>query len=366
MRALGIILAGGKNEHLKELTHNRALAAMPIAGNYRAIDFSLSNMTNSNIKKVAVVTQYNSRSLVEHLRSSKWWDFGRKNKGLYILTPYISHDNCFWYRGTADAIYQNISYLKDSDEPYVIIAQGDDISKIDYNEVLEYHINKEADITIVCKKLEMQELSRFGHVEVDKENHIVDFEEKPLDPSDNLISTGIYVIERTMLIELIEAAEKESRHDFVSDIIVRYRKRKRIMAYIHTGYWKSIAELDSYYEANMDFLDRELRQYFFKTSPYIMSKAEDEAPAKFNKGTNVSNSLCSPGCIVNGTVENSVLFRKTFIGKNTVIKNSIILHSASIGKDAYIENCIVDSKSVIPDGSHFVGNQAQHMVIVNK
>ncbi len=367
MRALGIILAGGKNERLRELTHMRALAAMPIAGSYRAIDFSLSNMTNANIKKVAVVTQYNSRSLVEHLSSSKWWDFGRKHGGLYILTPYITHDNSLWYRGTADAIYQNLSYLKNSHEPYAIIAQGDGISKIDYNEVIQYHIDTQADITIVCKNLDPnQDLSRFGHVIINEKKRIIEFEEKPIDPASNLVSAGIYIIRRRLLIDLIEATAKEGRYDFVMDIIVRYRKQKKIMAYIHEGYWRSIAALDSYYKANMDFLDKDLREYFFKSRPSIMSKVEDEPPAKFNQGTKVSNSLCSSGCIVNGTLENSLLFRKVFVGKNTIIKNSIILNETYIGDHCRIENCIVDSKSTIADGSQFVGQAQEPKIVVNK
>lgn len=366
MRALGIILAGGKNERLKELTYNRALAAMPIAGSYRAIDFSLSNMTNSGINKVAVVTQYNSRSLIEHLSSSKWWDFGRKQGGLFLFTPYITRDNSMWYRGTADAIHQNITYLKDSHEPYVIIAQGDFVGKIDYNDVLAYHISKRADITILCKEVVDENLSRFGHVSVDENNRITQFEEKPIDPSGNLVSCGIYVIRRRLLIEMIEASAKEERYDFVNDILIRHRKQKQIVAYIHAGYWRSIAALDSYYKANMDFLKKELRDIFFKEMPSILSKVEDEPPAKFNQGTQVSNSLCSSGCIVNGIVEDSLLFRKVFVGKNTVIKNSLILDGTYIGENCIIENCIVDSQSTINDGSVYRSETDEPQIVVKK
>ncbi|MBN2221073.1 MAG: glucose-1-phosphate adenylyltransferase subunit GlgD [Vallitaleaceae bacterium] len=366
MRALGIILAGGKNERLKELTHNRALAAMPIAGSYRAVDFALSNMTNSGVSKVAVVTQYNSRSLIEHLSSSKWWDFGRKHGGLYVFTPFITHDNSMWYRGTADAVYQNLSYLKNSHEPYTIIAQGDGICKIDFNKVLEYHVNHRADITIVCKEINDENLGRFGLVSVDDDNRIVDFEEKPIEATGNLVSTGIYILRRRLLIELIEAAHKEERYDFVNDIIIRYRKQKNIVAYVHENYWRSIASLDSYYKANMEFLQKELRDQFFKDSPSILSKVEDEPPAKFNQGTRVSNSLCSSGCIVNGFVEDSMLFRKVFVGKNTVIKNSIILNGTYIGENCLIENCIVDSRSTVPDGSVHRGEASEPKIVVNQ
>ena len=158
MRAIGIILAGGNNNRMRELSNKRAIAAMPIAGSYRAIDFALSNMANSHIQKVAVLTQYNARSLNEHLSSSKWWDFGRKQGGLYVFTPTITRDNSLWYQGTADAIYQNLSFLKNSHEPYVVIASGDGIYKLDYNKVLEYHIAKRADVTLAAGAL----FTKFG------------------------------------------------------------------------------------------------------------------------------------------------------------------------------------------------------------
>jgi len=366
MRAIGIILAGGKNERLKELTYSRALAAMPVAGSYRAIDFALSNMTNSGVGRVAVITQYNARSLVEHLSSSKWWDFGRKHGGLYVFTPYITHDNSLWYRGTADAMYQNLLYLKNSHEPYVIIAQGDAVSKIDFNKVLEDHIKQRADITIVCKHVTDENLNRFGHVTIDENRRIIDFEEKPIEPSGDLVSTGMYIIRRRLLIELIEASAREERYDFVNDILIRYRKQKHISAYIHDGHWRSIAALSSYYKANMEFLQKDLRDEFFKKYPNVLSKVEDEPPAKFNQGTRVSNSLCSSGCIINGQLENSLLFRKVFIGKNTVIRHSIILNDTYIGDNCVIENCIVDSRSTISDGSIYRSDTEEPRIIVNK
>lgn len=366
MRALGIILAGGKNERLKELTYDRALAAMPIAGSYRAIDFSLSNMASSGVKKVAVITQYNSRPLVEHLSSSKWWDFGRKHGGLLVFTPYITHDNSMWYRGTADAIFQNMEYLKNSHEPYVIIASGDGICKIDFNEVLAYHVDKRADITIMCKRVENENLHRFGLVEVDEDNRVIELEEKPITPIGNIVSTGIYIIRRRLLIELLEEIAKEERYDLVNDIIIRYRKQKKIYAFVHEGYWKSIASLESYYQANMDFLDRNCRDLFFRTEPTIMSKVEDEPPAKFNVGSLVHNSLSSSGCIINGTVENSILFRKVFIGRNTIVRNAVILNGTYVGDNCIIENCIIDSRSNIPNGSIHKAEPGKIDIVISK
>ena len=189
MRAIGIILAGGNNHRMKELSQKRAIAAMPIAGSYRSIDFALSNMTNSHVQKVGVFTQYNARSLNEHLSSSKWWDFGRKQGGLYVFTPTVTADNSYWYRGTADAIYQNLSFLKNSHEPYVIIASGDGVYKMDYNKVLEYHIEKKADITVVCKDMNPNEdVERYGILKMNEEARIEDFEEKPVVAKTNTVS----------------------------------------------------------------------------------------------------------------------------------------------------------------------------------
>lgn len=356
MRALGIILAGGKNERLKELTKERALGAMPVAGSYRAIDFAISNMTNSGVNKVAVVTQYNSRSLIEHLSSAKWWDFGRKHGGLFVFTPYMTFENSLWYRGTADAIYQNLEYLKNSHEPYAIISQGDGITKIDFNQVLQHHIEKRADITVVCKAMpEGADLRRFGVVTLNDNQRVIEFEEKPIVPESNIVSTGMYIIRRRLLIEMIEDIAHEQRYDLVADILIRYRKQKKIFAYMFDGYWQSIADLESYYQTNMDFLDKEVRDNFLRQVPSIMSKVEDEPPAKFNYGSNVSNSLCSNGCIINGNVENSMLFRKVFVGRDTSIKNAIILNGTYIGDGCYIENAIIDSRSNIKNGSVIKG-----------
>ena len=175
MRALGIILAGGNSSRMQELSNKRAIAAMPVGGSYRAIDFALSNMSNSHVQRVAVLTQYNSRSLNEHLSSSKWWDFGRKQGGLFVFPPTITNDNGFWYRGTADAIAQNLTFLRNSHEPYVVIASGDGVYKLDYNKVLEYHIEKKADITVVTTEVyNGDELDRFGIVETAEDGRILD------------------------------------------------------------------------------------------------------------------------------------------------------------------------------------------------
>lgn len=364
MRAVGIILAGGNNHKMRELSNKRAIAAMPVAGSFRSIDFALSNMTNSGIQKVAVLTQYNSRSLNEHLSSSKWWDFGRKQGGLFVFTPTITVGNNFWYRGTADSIAQNLDFLKKCHEPYVVIASGDGIYKLDYGKVLEYHIEKKADITVVCAAVpEGDDISRFGVVGIAADGRIESFEEKPIATAEHSVSIGVYVIRRRQLIELIEKAASEDRFDFVNDILVRYKNVKRIYAYKMNSYWANISTVEAYYKTNMDFLKPEVRDYFFRQYPDVYSKIEDMPPAKYNPGAHVKNSLISAGCIINGVVENSILFKKVFVGENCVIKNSIVLNDVYIGDNTHIENCIVESRDTIRANSRYIGEDQVKIVL---
>ncbi len=292
MRAIGIVLAGGNSKRMKELSYKRAIAAMPVAGSYRSIDFALSNMANSHIQNVAVFTQYNSRSLNLHLSSSKWWDFGRKQGGLFVFTPTITAESSDWYRGTADALYQNLSFLKSSHEPYVVIAAGDGVYKLDYNKVLEYHIEKKADITVVCKDMrEGEDVTRFG---------------------------------------------------------------------------SNIASVESYYETNMDFLKPEVRDHFFRQYPDVYSKIDDLPPAKYNPGAVVKNSLVSSGSIINGTVEDSILFKKVYVGNNCVIRDSIILNDVYIGDNTVIENCIVESRDTIRANTTHIGTPDAIKIVLEK
>ena len=368
MRAIGIILAGGNSSRMGELSAKRAVAAMPIVGSYRAIDFTLSNMTNSHIQKVAVYTQYNSRSLNEHLNSSKWWDFGRKQGGLYLFTPTITATNSYWYKGTADALYQNISFLKSAHEPYVVIASGDAVYKLDYNKVLEEHIATGADITVVCKDIQPGEddINRFGVVKLADDNRVISLEEKPIVAETNTASIGVYVVRRRQLIELLEACAAEGRSDFVNDILVRYKNVKKIYAYKLDSYWRNIGTIDSYFKTNMDFLKKDIRDYFFRQHPDVYSKVEDLPPAKYNGDAAVSNSLIASGSIINGTVEDSVLFKKVYIGNNCVIKNSIILNDVHIGDNCYIENCIVESRDTLRANTVHTGDPNEIKVIVEK
>jgi glucose-1-phosphate adenylyltransferase len=364
MKAIGIILAGGNSKRMKELTYKRAVPAMPMAGTYRAIDFVLTNMANSHVQKVAVLTQYNARTLNEHLSSSKWWDFGRKQGGLFVYHPTITPVNTDWYRGTIDAIYQNIHYLKESHEPYVVIANGDCVYKLNFNKVLDYHIQKRADITMVTTSLrDWEDSSRFGQVITNEEGRVTGFEEKPMVEATREVNCGIYIIRRRLLIELIESCVAEDRYDFVRDVIIRYRNLKSIYSYHLDAYWSNISSVTSYFKTNMDFLKPDVRQAFFKDDDRTLTKVNDFPPAKYNPGSQVRNSLVASGSIINGTVEDSVIFKKSFIGSNCVIRNSIILNDVYIGDNTVIENCIVESHNTIYANSSYIGDPGNIRII---
>ena len=364
MKAVGIILAGGNSGgRLEELTTLRAASAMPVGGCYRVIDFPLSNMANSGIAKVAIITQYNSRSLHDHLSSSKWWDLGRKQGGLFIFTPFLSSDQSFGFRGTADSIFQNISYLRRSNEPYVVITSGDSVYKIDYNLIIQDHVRTKADITIVSREMPGQDVRPYGVMEIDENNRVIEFEEKPLEPSSSTISLGIYIISRILLIKLLEVVIQDGRYDFVRDVITRYRKKLNIYAYNFTGYWRALNSVQSYYELNMDFLKRDVRDLFTKQQPFIATKPKDEPPAKYNHGAHVVNSLISSGSILNGAVSNSVLFRRVYTGEYSSVKNSIIMESSFIGNGCIVENAILDKEVILSDGKQIIGNLYDPVII---
>lgn len=360
MKAIGIILAGGNNNRMKELTAKRAVPALPVAGSFRSIDFALSSMSNSHIQTVAVLTQYNARSLNEHLSSSKWWNFGRKQGGLFLFTPTVTADNSDWYRGTADAMYQNIDFLKRRHEPYVIISSGDCVYKLDFNRVLDFHIEKKSDITVVCKDMMYNDdVSRFGVVRMDDESRITEFDEKPIEASSNTISTGIYVIRRRQLIELLEAAAEENRFDFVNDILVRYKNVKKIYGYKINSYWNNIADIDAYFKTNMDFLRPDVRSYFFREEPTICSKVDDLPPAKFNPALDYviieadgakHHSLKYPAAdepvIYPGTTDVIIVlgtWEKGRSCKDVVFRYELMQKELGTAEDAVVDDSVIDT-----------------------
>lgn len=380
MRAVGIILAGGNSRKMQELTEKRAVAAMPIATSYRAIDFALSNMTNSKIQKVAVLTQYNARSLNEHLNSSKWWNFGRKQGGLYVFTPTITSDNGYWYRGTADAIYQNIFHITDEDPRYVCIFGGDHIYKMKVSQMLDFHKDKNADLSISGIPIPIEEASEFGIMEVDENWKLVNFVEKPQHtpksipghPELCLASMGNYIFDKEVLLDALnrDAEMPESHHDFGKDVIpMLMNEGKNIYVYnfadnsfpgmtaAERGYWRDVGSIDAYWQANMDLLAYSPELNLYSKEWPLRTFNYNYPPAKFvwEEGDRVgmaTNSMVSEGCIISGGgLSHCVLSPKVRINSYSNVTDSILMENVEVGRYSQIRKAIIDKNVVIPPHS---------------
>jgi glucose-1-phosphate adenylyltransferase len=363
---LGIITTGGRNEQMKDLSAIRSVSATAFGGRYRAIDFVLSNMVNSGINKVGVVTQYSYRSLMDHLGSGKEWDLDRRNGGLFFFPPYLEGVGSGWYRGTADGMYSNMSFLRRSTEDYVLIATGNCIYKTNYTEMLENHIETGADISLLYRDMNdinPQELPHYGIVQLDEKGCIADLREKPLHPIGTLASLGVYILKRTLLMELLEEAESHGHYDFVKDIFIKKIGVLNMCAYEFKGYWRSMSSIPLVYNTNMDLLNPAIRKELFDDDFPVFTKVKDETPSKFNEEAKVSNSIIADGCIIEGIVENSVLFRGVKVAKGTHIKDSIIMQDTVVEENANLQYVILDKEVVITAGKELKGEETYPMVV---
>lgn len=365
-RAMGIILTGGKNSRLKELSLERSIAAVPFGGKYRAIDFVMSNFVNSGIVNIGILTQYNFRSLVDHLGSGKEWDLDRKNEGLFIFPPYLSELGTGWYKGTADAMYNNITFLQRSDEPYVVITQGHAIYNMDYTPMIDAHIESGADITIACHNLggfSVAEQRMLGMVEADATGRITDLLEKPLNPKSDMCSMGIYVIRRQLLIELLQDCAAHGHTEFVNDVLIKNVQNMHFHAFRFDGYWRPMSSIQLFYRANMELLDPKVRAELLMGRRRIFTKVKDETPAKYNDEAIVSNSIVADGCIIEGTVENSVLFRGVKVMKGAVIRDSIVMQGSVVSDGVSLTHAILDKDVVITSGKQLQGDSEWPLIV---
>ncbi|MBG9589910.1 glucose-1-phosphate adenylyltransferase [Cytobacillus firmus] len=352
-KCVAMLLAGGKGSRLSSLTKSLAKPAVPFGGKYRIIDFTLSNCTNSGIDTVGVLTQYQPLVLNSYIGIGSAWDLDRKNGGVTVLPPYSESSEVKWYTGTASAIYQNLNYLKQYDPEYVLILSGDHIYKMNYELMLNYHIEKGADATISVIEVPWPEASRFGIMNTDEEMRVAEFEEKPAYPKNNLASMGIYIFNWSVLKDYLEMDDRnpESSHDFGKDIIpLMLDENKKLFAYPFSGYWKDVGTVKSLWEANMDLLDDECELNLFDHDWRIYSVNPNHPPQYISTQAEVAESLINEGCTVEGEVEKSVLFQGVLVGKNSVIRESVIMPDAVIGENVYIEKAIVPSGMNIPDG----------------
>lgn len=365
---VAMILAGGQGSRLGVLTKHIAKPAVPYGGKYRIIDFPLSNCSNSGVYTVGVLTQYKPLELNAHIGIGAPWDLDRRDGGVSILPPYQEEKGGNWYKGTANAIYQNIEFIDRYNPEYVLILSGDHIYKMNYEELLNYHKERNSDVTISVIDVTLEEAKRFGIMNTNDDLSIYEFEEKPQHPKSTKASMGIYIFNWKALKKYLkeDEANPNSSNDFGKDIIPAMLKDGlKMYAYPFKGYWKDVGTIDSLWEANMDLLKEDSGLDLYSNDLRIYS-ASDVSPAQYlGPNAEVKNSLVTDGCAVYGKVENSVIFQNVYIGKNTVIKDSVIMPNVKIGDNIKINKAIIgDSATIRKDST--VGNGKEIVVIPAK
>lgn len=347
---VAMLLAGGQGSRLGVLTQKLAKPALPYGGKYRIIDFPLSNCVNSGIEAVGVLTQYQPLVLNEYIGNGQPWDLDRMNGGVQILSPYQHSIGGDWYKGTANAIYQNINYIERFNPSYVVILSGDHIYKMDYSKMLSYHKEKEADCTIAVINVPIDEASRFGIMNTNPDGSIYEFEEKPKKPKSTKASMGVYIFNWEKLRKYLAEDEEDpkSGNDFGKDILPKMLySGERLFAYEFDGYWKDVGTIDSLWEANIDLLDPKVKLDLNDESWKIYSR-NPVLPSQYISSTSkVENSLVSDGCNIYGELEFSVIFSGAYIGRNAIVKDSIIMPGARVEEGAVVQYAIVSENSVI-------------------
>jgi len=357
-RIIAMILAGGQGTRLKELTEDIAKPAVAFGGKYRIIDFTLTNCSNSGIDTVGVLTQYEPRILNNHIGRGSPWDLDRMDGGVTVLQPHTSkNDEKGWYKGTANAIYQNIKFIEEYNPEYVLILSGDHIYKMDYRWMLKEHEENDAELTIAVQPVPIEEASRFGIFEVDQNKKILNFEEKPAEPKSNLASMGIYIFNTDSLLEYLQKLENHDL-DFGNHVIPAMIHEER-KVYVHTydSYWKDVGTYDSYLEANLDLIKKseEVGINLYDQGWKIYTRSEDLAPVRIGVTGSVQNSLICNGCKIEGSVENSVLGPGVTVRKGATIRNSIIFSGTYVDENSHLDTVITDKKTYIGKNS-FIGN----------
>ena len=366
---LAMILAGGRGTRLLELTKKNAKPAVYFGGKYRIIDFPLSNCANSDINVVGVLTQYESVLLGTYVGSGTKWGLDGNNSLAAILPARERGEvGATWYAGTADAIYQNISFLDQYNPEYVLILSGDHIYKMDYEEMLNVHKEKGADLTVAVLNVSLKEASRFGIMNTDDKGYIYEFEEKPEKPKSTLASMGIYIFSYKELRKYLiaDAADENSKHDFGMNIIpAMLADKKKLYAWTFDGYWKDVGTVESLWQANMDLLDdKELDLYNIKKDWKIYSEDTLGKPQLIGKDASVKNSLVTQGCVVNGEVEGSVLFNNVNVGEGAKVIDSVLMPGVLIEEGAVVKKAIIDEGVVIKAGT-VVNDEAKEVALVS-
>ncbi len=347
---VAMLLAGGQGSRLGVLTKKLAKPAVPYGGKYRIIDFPLSNCVNSGIEAVGVLTQYQPLVLNEYIGNGQPWDLDSMNSGVQILSPYQRSKGGDWYKGTANAIYQNINYIERYDPDYVVILSGDHIYKMDYSKMLAFHKKNNADCTVASIEVPLEEASRFGILNTNEDGSIYEFDEKPEKPKSTKASMGIYIFNWNKLKKYLieDEANKDSSNDFGKDVLPTMLKSgERMFAYQFKGYWKDVGTIDSLWEANIDLLDPNVKINLADESWRIYSQNPVLPPQYISDTAKVQESLISDGCEVYGNIDLSVLFSGVYIGKGAVVKDSIVMPGSRVEESAVVQYAIISENTVI-------------------
>lgn len=349
---LGVILAGGKGTRLGKLTHNQAKPAVPFGGRYRIIDFTLSNCVNSGVKNIGVITQYQPLNLNAHIGNGASWGLDDLNAGVTILQPYSNNEGSKWFEGTAHAIYQNIGYIDQMDPEYILILSGDHIYKMDYEAMLDQHKETGASLTVAVIAVPWDEASRFGIMNTDDNNRIIDFEEKPAEPKSNHASMGIYIFNWKRLREVLvnSFTRNQDMVDFGKNVIPYYLKSgESVFAYNFKGYWKDVGTIDSLWHANMEFLDENNELNLQDRTWRIYSRNPIAPPQIIAETAEIKDAMIVDGSYIAGKVDHSILSANVRIQTGSVVTDSVIMPGAKIGKNVTIHRAIIGEGAVIGD-----------------
>ena len=363
---VAMLLAGGQGSRLGILTKKVAKPAIPYGGKYRIIDFPLSNCTNSGIDTVGVLTQYQPLELNAYIGSGAPWDLDITNGGVFVLPPYQKGKSGEWYRGTANAIYQNIAFIEQYNPDYVLILSGDHIYKMDYNAMLNYHIRHGADATIAVREVPWEEAPRFGIMNTDSDDRIIEFEEKPKNPKSNKASMGVYIFTWDKLRQYLEAdeADKKSSNDFGKNIIPNMLNDKQVLvAYSFAGYWKDVGTIESLWEANMDLLETPMPIDMHDKRWRIYAKNPGMAPHYIAKGATVKDCLITEGCEVYGNVNHSILFAGVIVEEGAMVESSVIMPGSIIRRGAVVRRAIIAENADVGPGA-FVGEESGNIAVI--
>jgi len=352
MRALAMIMAGGASEALSVLTAVRSEPSIPFGGKYRIIDFPLSNCVNSSIFNVALLTQHMPRSLNDHVGVGKPWDLDRSQGGVRLLQPYLGRGIGGWQQGTADAVRRNLDFVEEQRVDTVLILAGDHIYKMDYRPMLHFHQAQQADVTIAVRRVSPFEVHRFGIVTTNADSTVAGFEEKPRKSRSTLASMGIYVFTYDALEACLTEETESPGMDFGRDILPAVIRQKRVLAYTFEGYWADVGTLQAYWEANMALLGESPALDLYNPEWVIHTRSEEQPPAKIGPEARVGGNLLSNGCIVEGTVERSVISPGVFVPAGALVRDSVVMNDTRIGPETIVDRAIIDKEVNIPEGVH--------------